>query len=103
LQLPIGFDVRITRWGQLALMAGGGAAIMWDGRDHVPGAANVSATAAFGPWRTGGGSGNAAHLGDFEIGWGGPVSKVVVDVAEIADFILGWFFVDFRRDDYGWE
>jgi hypothetical protein len=26
-----------------------------------------------------------------------------VDFAEAADFVLGWFFIDFQQDDYGWK
>ncbi|MFT6082774.1 MAG: hypothetical protein ACJAQZ_004856 [Planctomycetota bacterium] len=26
-----------------------------------------------------------------------------MDFAEAADFVLGWFFIDFQQDDYGWK
>jgi hypothetical protein len=103
LGLSVGPDVRITRWGQVALQAGVGLGVQWDGRDHSPGVANASATAALGPFRTGGGAGEAASIGDWEVGVGYFGGKYAVDLSEVADFVLGWFFIDFKQDDYGWE
>jgi hypothetical protein len=103
LGVPLGFDIRITKWFQLALQTGVGIGLTWDGRDHTPLTATALATAAFGPWRAGIGAGSAPRVGSFEIGWGGPAGKLVIDVAEIVDFILGWFFLDIIKDDYGWE
>lgn len=101
--IPLGFDIRITRWGQLALQAGFGAGLVWDGRDHPPYTANAQVTTAFGPWRTGAGIGQVMHIGDFEIGWAGPAGKITVDVAEALDFVVGWFYLDLLEDDYGWS
>jgi hypothetical protein len=100
--LAAGPDIRITQWGQLAVQAGIGAGVQWDGRDHKPGVYTAEATVAFGPWRTGAGVGHVASTRPFEIAIAGGGSKLGVDLAEIADFVLGWFFVDFQQDDYGW-
>lgn len=103
LGLGIGPDVRVTSYGQLALQAGVGVGLQWDDRAHSPGIANASATAALGPFRTGAGAGSAASIGQWEVGASAAGLKFAVDLEEVVDFVLGWFFVDFRRDDYGWE
>lgn len=103
LDLGLGFDVRVTRWGQLALQAGVGIGVGYDDRSHQPAWANAGATAALGPWRGGGGAGNAPSLGTWEIGLATGANKFAVDLAEIVDFVLGWFFIDILKDDYGWS
>lgn len=100
---PPGLDVRITRWGQLALQAYAGAAVGWDDRSHSPLWASAGTTAAFGPWRTGTGAGWVPSIGDWEVGVSFGATKVAIDLAEIVDFAAGWFFFDILRDDYGWS
>ncbi|MFT5286648.1 MAG: hypothetical protein ACI8TQ_002818 [Planctomycetota bacterium] len=101
--IPVGVDVRITKWGQLALQAGVGVGIGYDDRSHSPAWASASATAAFGPFRTGAGTGSAPSVGDWEIGVGLPGMKIAIDLAEIVDFVLGFLFIDILEDDYGWS
>lgn len=101
--LGIGFDVRVTRWVQLAAQAGVGVGVGYDDRSHRPAWANAAVTAAFGPWRGGAGAGSAPSLGDWEIGIASGANKFAVDLAEILDFVLGWFFIDLLEDDYGWS
>ena len=84
-------------------MGGAGVAINWDGRDHSPWGYAASGTAAFGPWRAGGGVGKTASIRPFEIAIAGPATKIAVDPAEMVDFLLGWFFLDIMKDDYGWS
>jgi hypothetical protein len=100
--LGLGVDVRVTRWGQLAAMAGVGAAGHWDNRSTLPAVYGAAVTAAFGPWRTGAGAGVAAPINDWEIAVAGAVMKFGIDLAELTDFILGWAYVDILRDDYGY-
>ncbi len=101
-------DLRITRWGQLALLGGATAGWAWDGRDHDPNIHTAYWTAAFGPWRTGSGVGHGMPVQDWEIAYAGPfilgigTGKIAVDLSEILDFALGVFFIDILEDDYGW-
>ena len=101
--LSIGPDIRITKWIQLALQAGVGVGVGWDDRSHMPAWASASATAAFGPWRSGVGAGGAPSIGDWEVGIGYSGLKFGVDLSEILDFVLGWFFIDILEDDYGYN
>ena len=103
LGIPFGPDIRITKWLQLALQAEVGVGFGWDGRAHPPGWATSSVTSAFGPWRAGFGAGYAPHIGDWEVGVGLGANKVAVDLSEILDFVLGWFFIDILEDDYGYN
>ncbi len=103
LSVGVGPDIRITRWLQLSAQVGAGAAVGLDDRSHEFFWVNTSATAALGPWRTGVGIGTAPSLGDWEVGVAGGATKFAIDLAEIVDFVLGWFFIDVRKDDYGWE
>lgn len=103
LGLNLGPDIRITKWGQLALQAGVGFGVGYDDRSHNPAWASAAATAALGPWRTGAGGGSAPSVGDWEIAVGINALKFGVDLAEILDFVLGWFFIDILEDDYGYN
>ncbi|MEQ8767127.1 MAG: hypothetical protein RL885_24665 [Planctomycetota bacterium] len=101
--LSLGFDIRVTKWVQLAAQAGVGAGVVWDGRDQMPVSYAAAATAAIGPFRTGAGSGEAPHIGDWEIGFASASGKFAIDPAEIVDFVLGWAYIDIMKDDYGWS
>ncbi len=101
LGLGLGLDVRVTRWGQLAASADVGAGLQWDGRGHSPAVYDAQVTGALGPWRGGAGSGEVASIRDFEVGFGFGGTKLAIDLAEVADFALGWFFIDILEDDYG--
>ena len=103
LGIPLGPDIRITKWLQLAFQAEVGVGFGWDGRSHPPGWATASVTTAFGPWRGGAGAGYAPHIGDWEVGVGLGATKVAVDLSEVLDFVLGWFFIDILEDDYGYN
>ena len=103
LDLGLGFDVRVTRWLQFAAQAGVGVGVGYDDRSHRPAWANAATTVAFGPWRAGAGAGSAPSLGDWEIGIATGANKFAVDLAEVLDFVLGWFFIDILEDDYGWS
>lgn len=103
INVGLGVDVRVTQWCQLAAEASVGVGLQWDGRDHNPGIANAQATAAFGPWRGGVGKGTVASIKPFEVALATGGLKFGVDFAEAADFVLGWFFIDFQQDDYGWK
>ena len=97
-----GIDLRVTQWGQLALQAGAGAGFQWDGRNTDPRIATAYVTAAAGPWRTASGTGRVAAVEPWEIAVGAGGQKFGIDLAEVADFLLGWFFLDIQGDDYGW-
>lgn len=97
-----GLDIRLTKWCQLAAVAGAGAGVAWDGRDHSPLIYAAFASAAFGPWRTGVGVGETMSIRPWEIGFGGTGGKIAVDLAEVVDFLAGWVFLDPLEDDYGW-
>jgi hypothetical protein len=84
-------------------MVGAGIGVGWDDRFNHPVTAAAEATAAIGPWRGGFGVGNSPSIGDWEVGIAAPAAKIAIDLEEILDFVLGWFFIDFKRDDYGWE
>lgn len=102
LGVGLGLDVRITKWLQLAALGGAGVGVTWDNRFARPTFGWAGATWAFGPWRGGAGAGQVANVGAWEVGAGFAGGKVAVDLAEAADFILGWFFIDILEDDYGW-
>jgi len=93
------FEVRGLKTDKLR---GAGVGVNWDNRFARPTYAWAGATWAFGPWRGGAGAGQVANVGAWEVGLGGVGGQVVVDLAEVADFILGWFFIDILKDDYGW-
>lgn len=100
--IDLGVDIRLTRWVQVAAIAGVGAGLQLDSRTHSPWVAAAEKSAAFGPWRTGDGRGHVASIDDWEIAIAGSGMKVGIDLAEIADFALGWFYIDILKDDYGW-
>ncbi len=101
--LPLGFDIRLTKWAQLAASINPGVGVGWQGRFHDPAVYGVPYTAAFGPWRAGTGAGRALEIGAFEVGVDLTPIKVAIDFAEVADMILGWFFLDIVVDDWGWD
>ncbi|MCB9899387.1 MAG: hypothetical protein H6825_15380 [Planctomycetes bacterium] len=101
--IGIPLDIRLTRWCQLALSPGTGIGWTWDGRADSDRFYTAGVTWAFGPWRGGVGTGRVSNVGDWEVGiGGGSGGKFVIDLAEVADFVLGWFFIDILEDDYGW-
>lgn len=101
--VPLGVDVRLTRWVQLGASANFGVGVGWNGRDSSPEIYTASYTAAIGPARTGTGSGRVLPIKDWEVGVDLVPFKVAVDLSEVLDFVLGWFYVDIKQDDWGWD
>ncbi|MBI4616597.1 MAG: hypothetical protein HY720_23505 [Planctomycetes bacterium] len=100
--LPLGLDLRVTKWFQLALQAGAGVGVNWNGRKHQPLSYGAHATAAFGPWRATAGRGETMSVNDWEVGLGfGGAGKLAIDFGELADFVTSFFLYDLSRDDWG--
>jgi len=99
-----GFDIRITKYGQLAAEVGLDAGIGWEGRLHKPFRYGKSATAAIGPLRTSIGDGETWKKSDFEIYVEYhallDVIHITIDFAEIYDFFAGLLTFDPLNDDY---
>ncbi len=101
-----GWDLRITRFAQLAAGVRTDVGLAWVGRRRTPLRAENNAYTAFGPWRAAAEEPQwplTAWAFEFEVGAGGASIMTAIDFAEIVDMLTGWFGLDLLKDDWGYD